>query len=269
MAFTTAVEERTLSRPSHSSASAARTTVAPSPPRGEGWGEGEAARPDAAPSSGPAGHLLPEGEKGGALLPALPIRPPGQRIALARDAAFSFVYGHLIAGWRAAGAEIVPFSPLADEPPPADCDLCWLPGGYPELHAGRLAAATRFRDGLRAFAAFRPVHGECGGYMVLGQGLIDAAGERHDMVGLIGLETSFAARKLHLGYRRAVLAADGPLGAAGGALRGHEFHYASVMDIGGDAPFATVTDANGTDLGPAGTRRGTVSGTFFHMIGPD
>ena len=97
------------------------------------------------------------------------LRPPGQRIALARDAAFSFIYPHLVRGWRAAGAEIVPFSPLADEPPPADCDMCWLPGGYPELHAGRLAAATRFLAGLRRFAETRPVHGECGGYMALGR----------------------------------------------------------------------------------------------------
>src|SRR5579872_3027983 len=88
------------------------------------------------------------------------LRPPGQRIALARDAAFSFIYPHLLRGWRAAGAEIVRFSPLADEPPPQDCDLCWLPGGYPELHAGRLAAAARFRDGLWRFAETRPVHGE-------------------------------------------------------------------------------------------------------------
>ena len=107
------------------------------------------------------------------------VRPPGQRIALARDAAFSFIYPHLLQGWRAAGAEIVPFSPLADEPPPADCDVCWLPGGYPELHAGRLAAAARFREGLRRFAETRPVHGECGGYMALGESLTDASGAAH------------------------------------------------------------------------------------------
>ena len=73
-----------------------------------------------------------------ALLP-----PPGQRIAVAEDAAFSFVYPHLVRHWRAAGAELVPFSPLADEAPDPSCDACWLPGGYPELHAGRLAAAER------------------------------------------------------------------------------------------------------------------------------
>ena len=81
------------------------------------------------------------------------IPPPGQRIALAHDRAFSFVYPHLLAAWRNAGAEILPFSPLADEPPPERADSCWLPGGYPELHAEALAAARRFGDGLRRFAA--------------------------------------------------------------------------------------------------------------------
>ena len=70
----------------------------------------------------------------------------------------------------------LPFSPLADEAPDASCDVCWLPGGYPELHAGKLAAAAKFRDGMRRFAETKPVHGECGGFMVLGQGLVDAEG---------------------------------------------------------------------------------------------
>ena len=143
------------------------------------------------------------------------VRPPGQRIALARDAAFSFIYPHLVQGWRAAGAEIVPFSPLADEPPPSDCDVCWLPGGYPELHAGRLAAAARFRDGLRRFAETRPVHGECGGYMALGQSLTDASGVAHPMAGLLGVETSFEKRRMTLGYREARIASDCALGGAG------------------------------------------------------
>ena len=119
---------------------------------------------------------------------AVALRPPGRRIALAHDAAFSFIYPHLVQGWRAAGAEIVGFSPLADEPPPSDCDFCWLPGGYPELHAGRLAAAARFRDGLRLFAETRSVHGECGGYMALGESLVDAAGAAYPMAGLLGVE---------------------------------------------------------------------------------
>ena len=196
----------------------------------------------------------------------LALPPPGQRIALARDAAFSFLYGHVLAGWRAAGAELHPFSPLADEAPPEGCDACWLPGGYPELHAGRLAGARHFLTGLRQFAATRPVHGECGGYMVLGEGLEDAAGTRHAMAGLLNHSTSFAKRRLHLGYRRASLLADGPLGRAGAALRGHEFHYASVLEPGADAAFAMLVDGEGRALGRAGGQRGHVSGSFFHAI---
>jgi cobyrinic acid a,c-diamide synthase len=194
---------------------------------------------------------------------ALP--PPGQRIALARDDAFSFIYPHLVQSWREAGASIVPFSPLADDAPPGDCDAAWLPGGYPELHAPALAAATRFRDGLRDFARTRPVHGECGGFMVLGETLETQDGT-FPMAGLLGHATSFVRRRLNLGYREATLAADGPLGPAGSVLRGHEFHYACTTAPGADASFCTLRDGLGQDLGPAGGRRGRVTGSFFHAI---
>lgn len=197
------------------------------------------------------------------------LRPPGQRIALARDAAFSFVYPHHLRGWRRAGAELRLFSPLADEPPPEDCDVCWLPGGYPELHAGVLAAARRFKAGLRRFAETRPVHGECGGYMTLGEGLEDASGARHEMAGLLSHSTSFARREMTLGYRRARLLAAAPIGPAGALVRGHEFHYASLSDPGRDDALAASSDAQGRDLGAAGGRRGRVSGAFFHAIATD
>jgi len=194
------------------------------------------------------------------------VRPPGQRIALARDEAFSFIYPHLLQGWRAAGAEIVFFSPLADEAPPQSCDVCWLPGGYPELHARRLAAAAHFRDRLHRFAETRPVHGECGGYMALGASLTDASGVSHPMAGLVAVETSFATRKMTLGYREARLDGDCALGAKGALLRGHEFHYATIVDAGGDQPFALVRDVYGSAETPAGSRRGRVTGSFFHAI---
>jgi cobyrinic acid a,c-diamide synthase len=197
-------------------------------------------------------------------VPALP--PPGQRIALASDQAFSFVYPHLIEAWRRAGAEIFAFSPLADEPPPDSADSCWLPGGYPELHADALAAARRFSQGLRRFAETRPVHGECGGYMVLGESLEDAAGKRHAMTGLLGHATSFARRKLHLGYRTARLLADGVLGRSGTIVRGHEFHYASLTSTGRDEPFVELADSEGRGAVRAGGRRGRVTGAFFHAI---
>ena len=202
--------------------------------------------------------------------PPAPVPPPGMRIALARDAAFSFVYPHLVVAWRAAGATILPFSPLADESPDPSADCCWLPGGYPELHGGRLAAAGAFRAGLRAFAETRPVHGECGGYMALGAGLVDAEGRRHAMAGLLGLETSFAMRRMHLGYRLARTGAPMPGLPLGARLRGHEFHYATIL-AQPDAPLAEVADATGTLVAETGSTRtfpggGRVSGTFFHLI---
>jgi cobyrinic acid a,c-diamide synthase len=192
--------------------------------------------------------------------------PPGQRVALAQDRAFSFVYPHVLEAWRSAGAEILPFSPLADEPPPERADSCWLPGGYPELYAQALAAAQQFAKGLRRFAQTRPVHGECGGYMVLGQTIEDSDGRNHAMTGLLGHTTSFAKRKLHLGYRAAQLLSDGVLGSKGAHVRGHEFHYASLTAAGDDEPFAELSDSEGRALGKGGGRRGRVSGTFFHAI---
>ena len=195
---------------------------------------------------------------------ALP--PPGQRIALAQDQAFSFLYPHVAKHWRKTGAEIVPFSPLADEAPDEGSDVCWLPGGYPELHAGKLAAAGNFRAGLKRFAETKPVHGECGGFMVLGQGLVDADGQQHEMLGLLGHATSFAKRKMNLGYRQARLKAGSALGSAGAQVRGHEFHYAQVIEPGEDEPLAEIADGQGNPLGLSGGRRGLVSGTFFHVI---
>jgi cobyrinic acid a,c-diamide synthase len=208
--------------------------------------------------------MTPLEPRGADFSDALP--PPGQRIALAQDAAFTFVYPHVATHWRKAGAEIVPFSPLADEAPREDCDVCWLPGGYPELHAGKIAAAQNFRDGMRAFAAARPVHGECGGFMTLGETLEDADGNTHEMLGLLGHSTSFAKRKMNLGYRQATLLADCPLGQKGTLVCGHEFHYAQVISPGADEKLAELADGQGTPLGAAGGRRGHVSGTFFHAI---
>ncbi len=198
----------------------------------------------------------------GALVP-----PLGQRIAVARDHAFSFSYTAILDGWSAAGAEIAFFSPLADEAPDDRADAVYLPGGYPELHAARLAGNGSFLAGLRA-AAERgaTLIGECGGYMALGEGLVDEVGGRHAMAGLLGLETSFEARRLHLGYREITLRAACPLGPAGARYRGHEFHYATVLSESSDEALFHAADAAGNDLGPQGQRRGRVMGSFLHLI---
>ncbi|MGA8550076.1 MAG: cobyrinate a,c-diamide synthase [Stellaceae bacterium] len=205
------------------------------------------------------------GEADGGNAPNLPLL--GQRIAIAGDDAFRFVYSAVLDGWRRAGAELSFFSPLADEPPDPGAAAVYLPGGYPELWAGRLAGAERFLYGLRAAAAeAKPVYGECGGYMVLGEALIAADGRRHPMAGLLPLVTSFAERRLSLGYRGASLLASGPLGAAGARFRGHEFHYATVVHEGAADRLWSAADAAGADLGRHGLRQGSVIGSFIHLI---
>jgi cobyrinic acid a,c-diamide synthase len=216
---------------------------------------------DPAPLIGIAAPIAAMGDA----LPGLP--PLGQRIAVARDIAFAFAYPAQLEAWRRAGAALSFFSPLADEAPDATADAVFLPGGYPELHAGRLSSNRRYQRGLRDAAQRGAlVYGECGGYMALGEALTDAEGVAHPMAGLLPVATSFAQPKLHLGYRRAALLDAGPLGARGAAFAGHEFHYASVAHEAGDAGLFAARDAQGRDLGSFGRRRGNVMGSFLHLI---
>ncbi|WP_305987607.1 cobyrinate a,c-diamide synthase [Roseibium sp. MMSF_3544] len=197
--------------------------------------------------------------------PSSNLPPPlGQHIAVARDIAFAFSYPHLLNHWREQGAELSFFSPLADEAPHRDCDAIYLPGGYPELHAEKLSHAQNFNDGIQQAAASGTlIYGECGGYMTLGRGLIDAQGNRHEMLGLLPLETTFQTRKRHLGYRKIR-----PLGGLPwiGSLSAHEFHYASIVTEGGADRLFAAEDAEDTRLAEMGLREGTVMGSFAHVI---
>ena len=196
---------------------------------------------------------------GGDWVPPLP--PLSQSMAVAHDDAFSFAYGHLLDGWQRQGASLSVFSPLADEAPDARAEAVFLPGGYPELHAGRLAASRRFLDGLRNHAGV--IYGECGGYMVLGESLIDSNGMSHAMAGLLPLSTSFARRKLHLGYRQLEPLTGGPWN---GKLMAHEFHYSTIATEGpGEALFG-ARDAAGNAHPNMGLRRGKVMGSYAHVI---
>jgi cobyrinic acid a,c-diamide synthase len=192
------------------------------------------------------------------------IPPLGQRIAVARDNAFAFSYWHLLDGWRRRGAEITYFSPLADEAPSGRSDAIYLPGGYPELYAARLSSSGKFAAGMKSAAAQNvQIYGECGGYMVLGESIEDASGMVHPMLGLLPVETSFAKRKMHLGYRRLEPLAAAPFPSE---LTGHEFHYASIVREGAGARLFRVRDALGEDLGEAGLRVGSVSGSYMHIV---
>jgi len=192
------------------------------------------------------------------------LMPLGQRIAVARDIAFAFCYEHMLLGWRRRGAAISFFSPLADEGPAADADAVYLPGGYPELHAGKLASAHNFLAGVRdAAARGARIYGECGGYMVLGDGLVDATGSRHEMLGLLPVVTSYEKRQRHLGYRRLT-----PLAGSffEKPMTAHEFHYSTIVSEGEADRLFAVKDALGADLGAAGLQRGNIAGSYMHLI---
>jgi cobyrinic acid a,c-diamide synthase len=226
---------------------AARFSSSPPP-----CGEGDGCRP---PS--PLPGFPPQGGRGR-------LAPLGARIAVARDVAFAFAYPHMLDDWREQGAEISFFSPLRDEPPADDADAVFLPGGYPELHAERIAAADAFRAGMHAAAERGAlIYGECGGYMVLGERLIDAKGASHPMLGLLPLVTSFERPKLHLGYRRLTPVAGLPWRAP---LAAHEFHFASIVSEGKGEPLFEAALPGGKPLGPIGLRRGRVMGSFAHVI---
>ncbi|MEM7290657.1 MAG: cobyrinate a,c-diamide synthase, partial [Pseudomonadota bacterium] len=193
------------------------------------------------------------------------ILPPlGEHIAIAVDDAFAFCYPHIIEGWRGEGTEISYFSPLADEGPDPKADAVFLPGGYPELHAKQIAETKHFKRAMRdAATRNQQIYGECGGYMVLGEKLIDADGESHEMLGLLPLVTSFEKRKRHLGYRKLLPLEGSPWQIP---LLGHEFHYSQEVSGGEVSPIFAVSDALDNDMGEVGMRVGTVSGSYCHVI---
>ena len=191
------------------------------------------------------------------------LSPLGQRIAIARDDAFAFLYPHWLSDWRAQGAELSFFSPLADEAPDPVADAIFLPGGYPELHGATLAAASGVKAGLIA-ARDRGtlIYGECGGFMMLGETLTDKSGATHLMAGLLPVHTRIDRPSRTLGYRRLAHASPLPWPAQ---LNGHEFHYSSVKQTR-TTPLFTATDALGDVLPPMGAIDGRVMGSYAHVI---
>jgi len=199
--------------------------------------------------------------------PQTALAVPAQHIAIANDAAFGFSYSHIIDEWAASGATISPFSPLNDEAPPVDAEFVYMPGGYPELHLPRLSTAKHFIGGIKQMASQNiPIYGECGGFMVLGDAIIDADGTRFAMAGLLGLETSFAKRKLHLGYRTLTTKHAGLWNdKLASTLMAHEFHYTTATKSAGDALF-DAKDAAGNNVGTMGLIKGSVTGSYAHII---
>ena len=191
--------------------------------------------------------------------PAPEATPPllaGKTVAVARDAAFSFVYAANLETLRSLGAQLVFFSPLANEALPT-CDAVWLPGGYPELHAAALSASHVTRGGLVAHVnAGLPVWAECGGMMVLFDELVDSAGDRHAMWGLLPGKVVMQVRLAALGPQRLRLGAGG--------LRGHTFHYSRCES---PLPVALQTEAmrgGAVAAGEAVYQHGALRASYFH-----
>lgn len=191
---------------------------------------------------------------------AAPVEPllQGQRIAVARDAAFAFVYEANLALLRALGAEILPFSPLAGETLPR-CDALWLPGGYPELHAAALAGCHALREQVQAHVrAGRPLWAECGGMMVLAEALVDAGGREHPMWGLLPGRAVMGRRLAALGPHQWTVP-----GVAAAPLRGHSFHWSRFET---DARPAWRTEAlqAAAGAGEPVYERGGLRASWFH-----
>lgn len=184
----------------------------------------------------------------------------GRTIAVARDAAHCFIYPANLDLLQASGAQLVFFSPLADEPVPP-CDAVWLPGGYPELHAGVLSTARRCRDSLRAHVdAERPVWAECGGMMMLFDALETSDGAIHPGWGLLPGRVVMQQRLAALGPQQ--------LDSPAGALRGHTFHYSRTESPLQPAAHAVSMRGGAAGQGEAVYRQGSLAASYFHAWMP-
>lgn len=180
-------------------------------------------------------------------LPATPAR--ACRIGVARDRAFCFYYEDNFDLLRAAGAELVFFSPLTDGGLPDDLDGIYLGGGYPELYARQLHENQTMRTAMRQWIeGDGAVYAECGGFMYLTEGIVDLAGTFQAMVGAFPVRARMQERRASLGYREVQTTSPGCFGPAGTVLRGHEFHY-STIDAMPAAISRTYAVNNGTREG--------------------
>jgi cobyrinic acid a,c-diamide synthase len=180
----------------------------------------------------------------------------GKTVAVARDAAFCFIYAANLDTLRALGAQVVFFSPLANDPVPT-CDAIWLPGGYPELHAETLSISDTTRDSLVVHVnTGRPVWAECGGMMVLFDAIVDLEGRSHVSWGLFPGVVRMQPRLAALGPQKLELAT--------GELRGHTFHY-SVCETALEPVLHTASARGGAKCaGEAVYQRGALRASYFH-----
>jgi cobyrinic acid a,c-diamide synthase len=190
-------------------------------------------------------------------------------LGIARDDAFHFYYPDNLEALAAAGAELVPFSPITDSRLPADLDGIYFGGGYPEVHAARLAANANMLTDIRQFAASgRAIYAECGGLMYLGQSLAALDGMRHTMAGVLPIETAMLDRLKSLGYVEVTLQEDSLWGPRGSVFRGHEFHYSEITKpLPADSGWRTVYSVHhrsGEPVKREGFQKGRILASYVH-----
>jgi cobyrinic acid a,c-diamide synthase len=193
--------------------------------------------------------------------PDAPIPPllAGKTVAVARDAAFCFIYAANLDVLRELGARVRFFSPLADEAVPESADAVWLPGGYPELHTEALSKATQWQASIRAaHASGLPILAECGGMMAVSESITDKQGHSFSMPALL-------PGRVFMQQRLAGLGSQG-MPTAAGEMRGHTFHY-SHLDTAVEPAAHTVKHPSGA-RGEAVYRLGSLTATYFHSFFP-
>lgn len=186
-------------------------------------------------------------------------------IAVARDAAFCFVYRDNLRLLEESGAQLSYFSPLEDHVLPEGTCGVYLPGGYPELFAARLAANEPMKEAVRtAVAAGLPVYAECGGFIYLSGGVVAEEGE-HPLVGIFPVRARMLPRRKALGYREVELLADSPLGNRGAIARGHEFHYSEMEEMPETVERTYRVSRKGVAIGLEGYRVNNCIASYVHL----
>ncbi len=194
------------------------------------------------------------------------------KIAVARDAAFCFVYDDNLRLLREAGAEIVEFSPLADPLLPKGISGIYLPGGYPELFAETLGGNHSMKRDIRdAIDSGIPVYAECGGFIYLTKGIVGARlaapepASPQEFIGIFPVTPRMLPRRKALGYREVVLTTASLLGPAGTRARGHEFHYSEIDGMPEEIPRSYQVRKQGVDLGEEGYRHRNCLASYVHL----
>jgi cobyrinic acid a,c-diamide synthase len=196
-----------------------------------------------------------EGDRGGVI-----------RIAIARDQAFSFYYEDNFDILRDFGAELVFFSPLADKALPEGIAGLYIGGGYPELHAERLAANRSMMDSIKNFAeSGGKIYAECGGFMYLTEGIVDFDGQFHRMAGIFPTKAKMLNRRKALGYVEVDAVRDNPLATKGSRIRGHEFHYSEIDDMPTSVDRVYRVNKPGSDSWGEGYRYKNTLASYVHL----